>query len=929
MTSTRVLVVLAMAMLMFPMVAIANLGPTNLRCEYQVNPLGIDEPRPRLSWQLESSERAQMQTAYHVIVASSQEKLSADTGDLWDSGLVKSNQSIGIEYAGRPLRSGQRVWWKVRVWDKDGRPSTDSEPAWWEMALLSPKDWTGGWICRDELDPTSDEDLYKENPAPLLRKEFKLKGNVRQARAYVTGLGYYELHLNGRKVGDHVLDPGWTAYGKRVLYSTYDVTQLLREGNNAVGAILGNGWYNPLPLRMWGHINPREHLTIGRPRLILQLNIEYEDGSRQAVVTDPTWKVGDSPIRRNSIYLGEIYDARAEQAGWDSPGFDDSKWQPPVQAKGELGPLQAQFCPPIRATRTVKPGKITEPKPGVFIFDMGQNFAGWVTMTVAAPAETTVKLRYGELLHPDGALNVMTSVCGQIKKAGIGGPGAPDVAYQSDTYVVKGGAPERYTPRFTFHGFRYVEITGLPSPPSLDTLEGHALNSDVATVGSFACSNELFNRIQNLIVWTQLSNMFSVQSDCPHRERFGYGGDILACGETALLNFDMSRFYAKTVRDLQDSVRPNGGFTETAPFVGIADSGFGEGSGPIEWGTAHPLLLWQLYQYYGDKRLMEEQYDAAAKWIELLKSKAVDNIIDNGLGDHETLVPKMVPLTGTAFYYYNVYLMSRIAEILGRKEDAAAYGKLAGQIRDTFNSKFLDAQTGVYASGTQCCQSTALFMELVPEQSRKTVLDALIKDITETHKGHLSTGIFGTRFMLMALSDLGRADVACTIANQKTFPGWGHMLENGATTLWEHWEFSDNVFSHNHPMFGSVGEWFVKYLAGIRPDSQAVGFNKIILRPCLVADLTWGKGRYDSIRGPIVSDWWIEGGDFHWKVTIPPNTTATVHIPARSSNSVTEGGKPAATAEGVKFLQMSEGAAVCQIGSGSYSFVSKGFRKTD
>lgn len=929
MTFAHALVVVGMVLVVSPMTATADLKPMNLRCEYQVNPLGIDEARPRLSWALESSDRGQVQTAYRVIVAGTEEKLAADTGDLWDSGLVKSNQSVGIEYAGKPLRSGQRVWWKVRVWDKRDQPAGYSEPAWWEMALLSPDDWTGQWICRDEPDPTSDEDLYKENPAPLLRKEFKLNGEVRQARVYVTGLGYYELHLNGRKVGDHVLDPGWTAYGKRVLYSTYDVTDLLREGNNAVGAILGNGWYNPLPLRMWGHINPREHLTIGRPRLILQLNIEYEDGSRQSVVTDPTWKVGNSPILKNSIYLGEVYDARAEQAGWDSPGFDDSKWQPPVQAEGELGPLQAQFCPPIRATRTVKPAKITEPKPGVFIFDMGQNFAGWVSMTVAAPAGTAIKLRYGELLCLDGTLNVMTSVCGQIKTAGIGGPGAPEVAYQSDTYITKGGGPERYTPRLTFHGFRYVEVTGLPSAPTLDMLEGHALNSDVATAGSFSCSNELFNRIQKMIHWTQLSNMFSVQSDCPHRERFGYGGDILACGETALLNFDMSRFYAKTVRDLHDSVRPNGGFTETAPFVGIADSGFGEGSGPIEWGTAHPLLLWQLYQYYGDKRLMEEQYDAAAKWIELLKSKAVDNIIDNGLGDHETLVPKMVPLTGTAFYYYNVYLMSRIAELLGRKEDAAAYGKLAGQIRDTFNSKFLDAQTGVYASGTQCCQSTALFMELVPEQSRKTVLDALIKDITETHKGHLSTGIFGTRFMLMALSDLGRADVAYTIANQKTFPGWGHMLENGATTLWEHWEFSDNVFSHNHPMFGSVGEWFVKYLAGICPDPQAVGFDRIILQPRPVANLTWAKGRYDSIRGPIVSDWRIEGGDFHWKVTIPPNTTATVHIPARSPNSVTEGGKLAATAEGVKFLQMSEGAAVCQIGSGSYSFVSKGFRKTD
>jgi alpha-L-rhamnosidase len=929
MNPAHVLFVTGTVLAALPSAAIADLNPANLRCEYQINPLGIDEPRPRLSWMLESTQRGQTQTAYQVLVAGSPDKLAADTGDLWDSGEVKSSQSVGAEYAGKSLQSGQRVWWKVRAWDKDGRPSAYSQSAWWEMALLSPKDWTGAWICRQEPVPMGDEDYYDENPAPLLRKSFTLKGKVRKARAYVSGLGYCELHLNGRKVGDHLLDPGWTAYGKRVLYSTYDVTDLLRPGHNAVGAILGNGWYNPLPLRMWGTINPREHLTVGRPRLILQLNIEYEDGSRDAVVTDLTWKVGDGPIRRNSIYLGEIYDARREQPLWDSPGFDEVVWAPAVAAKGTLGPLQAQTCPPIRATRKVKPVKLTEPRPGVFIFDMGQNFAGWVTMTVKAPAGTAVKLRYGELLYPDGTLNAMTSVCGQIKAPGLGGPGAPDVAYQSDTYIVKGGAPERYTPRFTFHGFRYVEITGLPSPPSLDMLEGHALNSDVATVGTFACSNELFNRIQKLIVWTQLSNMFSVQSDCPHRERFGYGGDILACGETAMLNFDMSRFYAKTVRDLQDSVRPNGGFTETAPFVGIADSGFGEGSGPIEWGTAHPLLLWQLYQYYGDRRLMAEQYDTAKRWIELLQSKAVDHIIDNGLGDHETLVPKVIPLTGTAFYYYNVHLMSQIARILGKDTDADAYEQLAGQIKAAFNARFLNAQTGVYATGTQCCQSTALYMNLVPEQSRKAVLDALVNDITTTHNGHLSTGIFGTRFMLMALSDLGRADVAYTIANQKTFPGWGHMLENGATTLWEHWEFSDNVFSHNHPMFGSVGEWFIKYLAGIRPTPRAVGFDKIILRPCPADDLTWARGHYDSIRGRIVSDWKIDNGDFRWNVTIPPNMTAMVHVPARSPESVTEGREPAAGADGVRFLGTTERAAVYQIGSGSYVFVSKGFRKGD
>jgi len=679
-----------------------SLSLSGLKSEYRVNPLGLDTPQPRLSWLLDSKERGQQQTAYQVLAATSLDALAKGTGDLWDSGKVSSAESVHVAYGGQPLRSGQRVYWKVRAWDRQDRPSAYSAPAWWEMGLLAPADWQAAWLTRQRPAPRSEQQMFEDAPAPLLRKEFAIPKAILRARVYVSGLGYYELRLNGQRVGDHVLDPGWTTYSKRVLYSTYDVTDQLQRGANALGIMLGNGWFNPLPLRLWGHINPREHLTIGEPRAILQLVVEFADGSSQTVVTDETWKVGEGPILRNNVYLGEVYDARRAQPGWDRPGFDDASWRRASVAEEPLGPLRAQDAPPVRVTRTLKPVKRTEPKPGVFIFDLGQNFAGWARLSVKGPAGTRVRMRYGELLYPDGTLNGMTAVCGQIKQGGrdyrYDGIGAPKTAWQEDQYILKGEGEEVYTPRFTFHGFRYVEVTGIVGEHV--ALEGLRLNSDVAPAGSFTCSNERFNRIQEMVLWTELSNLFSVQSDCPHREKFGYGGDIVATSEMAIFNFDMARFYAKATRDLADAVRPNGGFTETAPFVGIADNGLGEKSGPIGWGTAHPLLQWHLYQYYGDTRLLEENYELTKRWIALLRASARDHILDNGISDHESLVPKPRALTGTGFYYLNVRLFSQIARALGKKADADEAAALAEQIKAAFNQKFLQPGTGRYDTAT-------------------------------------------------------------------------------------------------------------------------------------------------------------------------------------------------------------------------------------
>ena len=908
-------------------VALGDVRPIRLTCEYMANPVGIDAAGPRLAWALESDQRGQVQTAYQVLAAGSEEALKADRGDLWDSGKVASNESINVVYGGKPLASGQGAFWKVRAWDKDGKASPWSEPALWEMGSLRPEDWTGKWICSDKPLPQRPEDFYADSPAPMFRKEFAVTGRVRRARAYVSGLGYYELRINGRKVGDRMLDPAWTSCAKRVLYSTYDLTDLLQEGSNAVGIVVGNGWYNPLPLKMWGRLNLREHLTVGKPRAIVQLDIEYADGTRDRVTTGPDWKVGDSPIVRNSVYLGELYDARKEQPGWDKPGFNDAGWRPAVAADELVGPLRAQMQPPIRVTRTVKPIGSSQPKPDVHIFDMGQNFAGVARLRVKGKAGARVNLRYGELLYPDGTLNGMTAVAGQIKKAGAGGPGAPDVAWQEDSYILKGQGEEEFAPQFTFHGFRYVEVTGLGQDVELLSLERLRMNADIEPAGSFACSSEMFNRIQKMCEWTLLSNMFGLASDCPQREKFGYGGDLVAASEFGMLNFDMAGFYAKVVRDFGDAARDNGGLTETAPFVGIDDEGLEKGVGPIGWGTVHPMLLWQLYQYYGDRRLLEEQYETARRWVEFLAAHAPGGIITKCIGDHESLVPKATAVTSTAYYWYNAALVARMAGVLGKADDAKRYAALAESIKEAFNKRFLKAQTGQYDIGTQAAQAFALYFNLVPAEHREKVLGVLVDDIVNKHGGHLTTGIYGTKYMLNALADAGRSDAAYTIVNQRDFPGWGYMLERGATTLWEHWEFSDDVYSHNHPMFGSVSEWFYKVVAGINVAVDAVGADKLVVRPAPVGDLTWVQGEYRSIRGKVASKWRIEGDKFFLEVQVPVGATAEVYLPARDAAAVFEADKPADQAPGVQFLRAAGDGVVYRIGSGTYNFFVKEYGK--
>lgn len=890
-----------------------KMSPVELRCEGQVSPLGVDSAAPRLSWVLEAKAGARdlRQEAYQVLVASSLSVLAKGKGDVWDSGRVVSSAQNNIGYGGRGLRTGEQCFWKVRIWGSDGSTSW-SKPSKWEMGILAASDWKAKWIDDGKAVPTSDEEFYKDDPVPLFRKEFGVRGPVAKARLAISGLGYYEASLNGSRVGDHVLDPGWTRVEKRILYSVYDVTSQLVKGKNCIGVMLGNGWYNPLPLRLFGSFNLREHLTVGRPRVIAQLTVEYKDGSSEVVATDESWKVGEGPIDRNNVYLGEVYNAFAEQPGWNRADYADVVWHDARPAVGEVGPLVAQSQPPIRVTSTWSAKAVSSPKPGVFIYDMGVNFSGWAQFKAFVRLGQRVRLRYGELLNKDGTLNPMTSVAGQIKwkrpsGESAGGPGAPEIAWQEDTFIGKGGE-EVYEPRFTFHGFRYVEITGLAEALPLTSVTAKRLNSDVESVGEFECSNPMLNEVQAICRRTFLSNIFSVQSDCPHRERLGYGGDIVATSEAFMANFDMSGFYAKAVRDWTDSARPDGMFTDTAPFMGIQYCG-------VIWAMAPVLLAEQLHQYYGDYRIGAEEYEPARRWLLLVEKKYPSGIVTDGLSDHEGLEPTPSAEMVTPMYYWSAKLMARAAGRLKEAEDAKHFDELASSIKSSYLAKFFDSATGKVGIGSQSNQAIGLHTGIVPDADRSKVLSYLVGRV-HARKDHLSTGILGTNYMLQALSQSGQIDLAYKIATQSDFPGWGWMLKNGATALWEHWEFSDNTFSHNHPMFGSVSQWMMQELGGIQPDSESVGYDKIVIRPQVPKGLDWVKSSYRSVRGRIVSNWKRVGDSVQFTIEVPVNCSARVVLPTAGQGMVQVNGKRPYP----KAQVLPDGSSEFKVGSGSYEF---------
>jgi alpha-L-rhamnosidase len=1041
-----------------------------LRCEYRIDPLGIDVAEPRLFWQIRDARRGARHTAYQVLVASTPEKLAAHEGDLWDSGRVESNQSTQVVYAGKPLRSRLRCYWKVRIWDADGKPTAYSKPALWTMGLLKPEDVKARWIGLDRLmtypepqpgqrkplsfdgcswlglqegekgagseksekwyfrgtvtipagkvfrrtqlltaaggdyevfvngKPTARhgadntrrapqvldiawflvpgknvigvavtgdgstppalmgklvvdfddhpqivspfDDKWKVSSVadknwnaadfddshwsaaakigapgdrpwgpivvpgandpplacPLLRKEFQVRGPVRRATLYGSALGLYRFFINGRPVGDDYFAPGWTDYKKRVHYQTYDVTDLVHaDGTNAIGAILAGGWYYGAP--NW--------FTYGdRPQLLAQLELEMADGSVETVATDGTWTAAFGPYVEAGILAGETYDATREIAGWSSPGVAAGDWHAVQVADSISAKLEAAPDDPVVETGRLETKAITEPKPGVFVFDLGQNFAGVARLKVSGPRGTRVTLRFAEMLNPDGT----------IYTANLGG------AWATDTYVLRGEGEETWQPQFTFHGFRYVELTGYPGRPPADAIIGIVLNSRLTMSGSFECSNPMVNRLYQNTLWTQRANFISIPTDCPQRdERLGWTGDVETFIRAATYNADVAAFFTKWLVDLDDAQGPEGDFPDVAPRVAF-------GGGTAAWADVGTVCPMTLLTVYNDRRLLARQYPGMVRWVEYCRRHSKDLLRPAaGYGDWLSIkadTPKDV--LATAWFAQSTRLVADAARTLGKADDARRYDELFHEIKAAFNKAYVAADGRIHGN-TQTCYVLGLAFDLLPPQKRAAAARYLVEDI-RSRDTHLSTGFIGTSLLMPVLSNIGQTPLAYKLLLNETFPSWGFSIRHGATTTWERWDgwtpehgFQDyRMNSFAHYSFGAVVRWMFQTVAGI--DTAEPGFQRLSIRPEPAEGLTWVKARYDSIHGPIAVHWRVEHGKLMVDVTIPANTTAVVSLPVNNPADVTEGGRPAVEAEGVKTLPVEGGRARFEVGAGHYQF---------
>ncbi len=1092
-------------LLTFAIAAGADLTPTQLRCEYRVDPVGLDVTSPRLYWVVQSDQQQQEQTAYQVLVASSPKRLDQEVGAnddsplLWDSGKVASDQTIHVVYKGRPLTSRMDVWWKVRVWDRGGQPSAWSRPARWTMGLLNRSDWQASWIAdpsgtdnvvqdphngyhsalstqantaqwvavdlgqpqtidtvrlfparpydytdtpgflfplrlkievadnedfanartvvdrtaEDEPNPGANAAIYRfastaarfmrltvtklrnrdgDNfafalaemevlngdknvachatvsaldsietgpwaqanltdgvdtavapgaitaalAATMVRKSFALPvgannhSPVRRATAYVTALGLYEFHLNGRRVGDRLLAPEWTSYRQRVQYQTYDVTDLLRAGDNIIGAMIGEGWYA-------GRLMAMPRFPYGSfPRFLCQLEIEFTDGARQIVATDASWRSTTAgPIRSSGIYDGEVYDARQEQAGWDTSGFAAVAWRPAKVF--DLGPerLIWQTNEPIRVVKELKPVALTEPVPGTYVFDLGQNMVGWCRIKVQGTAGQAITMRHAEMLNDDGTLYTANL------------RGAPQV----NRYIPRHDGEVNFEPHFTYHGFRFVELTGLAAPPTLvranvdsppvranddSPLLGRVFHSTSPDTGTFECSDPSLTQLMRNIVWTQRANLMSTPTDCPQRdERFGWMGDIQAFSQTAIFNMDMAAFLTKFAQDVRDDQAANGRFPDFAPHPGDPNQTF---SGVPAWGDAGTIVPWRAYQNYADDRLLAKHFDAARRWVDYIHKQNPDLIWAKGRGNdyNDWLNGDWVRQTGwptkggavpndvfaTAFFGHSTEIVSKMAEVIGRTEEARRYRDLFERIKATFNKRFV-APDGKIEGDTQAGYALALSFDLLPEPIRAKAVEHLLEGV-KRYNGHLSTGIQTSHRAMLVLSRYGRADVAWKLLTNRTFPSWLYMIDNGATTIWERWDgyvkgrgFQDpGMNSLNHWAFGAVGEWMWRHIIGLSPDDTQPGWKHFTIAPHPGGGLAWAQGRYESIRGPIASEWRIEGQRLSLRVTVPANTSATVIVPT----SEPENPLAADAAAGVTFERTENRARVYHVDSGRYEF---------
>jgi alpha-L-rhamnosidase len=950
-----------------------------LRCENLENPLGLATDKPRLTWIASSTRRGDRQTAYEVRVAGSADILAKDRADIWDSGRIESTENAVI--FDRPLVSRQRCVWQVRVWDVDGKPTAWSEPQFWEMGLLAPEEWKAKWIDAGKIkfetnvpvtlvhasyeaedgaggkDVTDllgnmlktgvasvpvTNDTFGGDPAylhvkflkiiyrqgdrqesmiapenstldlpfapeslPYVRKAFTVSRPIERARLYATALGLYELHLNGARVGDHAFAPDWTDYNKRVRYQEYDVTSLLHPGGNVLAGIVGDGWY-------CGHLGNGGFQQYGtRPALLCQLEITYADGTRETIATDESWKMYPSPIISSDFMLGENFDAGREVSGWDSPSLDDGPWMPVTVRAQEHHFLDAQVDQPVREVRELKPKTVSEPSPGRWIFDLGQNMVGVVRLKVSAPAGTQVTIRHGEMLNADHTLYT----------ANLRG------AISVDSYICRGGGTEIWQPRFTFHGFRYVELSGLPIPPAEDAVTGIVLATDTPQTGTFACSNALLNQLYSNICWGQRGNYLSIPTDCPQRdERLGWMGDAQVFVRTATCNADVAAFFSKWLVDVDDAQRPDGAFTDVSPYRG-------SGAGTPGWADAGVICPWTIYRAYGDKRILQEHLPAMKQWVEWCRLHSTNLLRDKDRGSDYgdwLAIGADTPhdLIGTAFFAYSTHLLAQACEVVGDHDGATKYRQLFEDIKSAFDRQYVRPD-GHMNGDTQCDYAMALKFELLPDDLRPRVAQ-LLADNIQAHGDHLTTGFLGVGYLLPTLAEGKKLDTAYRLLLQETFPSWLFSVKQGATTIWERWDgwtpdkgFQDPTMnSFNHYSLGSCGQWLFETVAGIALDPQAAGYANVLIHPQPGGGITWADGSLQTVRGLVTTHWTMENGAFTLDCTIPMNATATIILPTGHAEDIAEGGRPLNMARDITVQPRtgSDAATVLSVASGSYHF---------
>ncbi|WDF80291.1 family 78 glycoside hydrolase catalytic domain [Mucilaginibacter sp. KACC 22773] len=899
-----------------------DLKVAGLQCDYKQNPQGIESVSPGLSWQMKSSRASTMQTAYRVLVSDDLQKLKSNSGNIWDSKKVNSPASLQVAYKGRQLQPAKTYYWKVMVWDNHYQQSAWSSTASWQMGLLTQTDWAGAnWIAYDKLPDTSvivpfyhgkgPKKLGIANDVlPLLRKMFNVGNQLKRATLYICGLGHFDLSLNGKKVGDHFLDPGWTKYDKQALYVPFDVTGQLKAGKNTIGVMLGNGFY----------YIPRDKryrkLTggYGYPKMICRLVMEYQDGRIDNLLSDTSWKTTPGPVIFSSIYGGEDYNANLEQAAWNTNSFNDENWRKAIQVDGPPM-LNAQAADPLKVMQEFIPQNKTQLNTGAWIYDLGQNFSGIPQITVKGKKGDTVKIIPAELVNADGSAN----------QKGSGGP-------HYYNYILKGDGAETWQPQFTYYGFRYLQVVGAApqnetnakQQPVIVAIKGLHTRNAAATVGDFACSNELFNKTFRLIDWAMKSNMASVFTDCPHREKLGWLEEAHLVGSSLHYNYDIVGLARKCINDMRISQTEDGLIPEIAPEYVKFDEPFRDSP---EWGSNAVILPWYVYQWYGDKGVLAQNYDMIKRYLAYLNKKADGNILMQGLGDWYDLGPnppgvsQLTPqgITATALYYYDLDIATKIATLLGKSEDAAAYNKLADQVKQSYNKKFFNAETKQYGTGSQAANAISVYTGLVEPQYKTAVVNNIVKDI-RGRGNSLTAGDIGYRYLLRVLDDEGRSDVIFDMNSRADVPGYGYQLAHGATALTESWAALPSV-SNNHFMLGHLMEWFYSGLAGIRPADDAIAFNKIEIRPEVVGDVTWAKANYQSPYGTISSSWEKEAGKFELSVSIPANTTAIIYLPAAKAAMITAGGQSIRNRKGMEFMGYKNGKALVKVGSGGYLFV--------